>query len=122
VILVRFIQLYRRYRAVNRAVKLAIRLHHAVVPGSRSACTLADCAGTGLAEAQEMGWRALPGILSRISACGTRHRRPKCADNDGIFAGVDDWKCDGILPKERSSVTGRQFCDGCDWDTRASWL
>lgn len=64
------IRAYRRSSVINLAVRLLVRIHHILVPGGRAPCTLADCSGTGLAEASALGWRALPGILRRMAACG----------------------------------------------------
>src|ERR1700691_3962196 len=99
------IRAYRRYKFVKTGVKLLILFHHTARPRARAACTLADCSGTGLAEAQALGWRALPGILSRINACGyntsmgTRHRRPKCADSDGISVAGEFCPLPPLAPK-----------------------
>lgn len=65
-----FIKLYRRSRLVKRMTRLAISVHHLMRPAVRTPCTLADCSGTGLAEAETVGWKALPGILARMNACG----------------------------------------------------
>jgi hypothetical protein len=64
------IRAYRRSCLVKRAVRLMIAMHHAVIRADRTPCQLADCSGTGLAEAAALGWKALPGICSRVSACG----------------------------------------------------
>lgn len=64
------IKLYRNHKTIQRAVRRSIGIHHALRPANRGPCTLDDCSGTGLAEAMELGWRALPGILTRINACG----------------------------------------------------
>jgi hypothetical protein len=88
------IRAYRKYKFVKRGMKLLILFHHTARPRARSACTLADCSGTGLAEAQALGWKALPGILSRINACGynsTEHRRPYHFPEHG-----GDRKCLGV--------------------------
>jgi hypothetical protein len=79
------IRAYQRHLTVKLAVKTAIRLHHGIVPAQRGPCPLAGrCSATGLAEAQTLGWQALPLIWSRINSCGARHRRPRCSDSDGI--------------------------------------
>ena len=68
--LARAIRLYRRSQATRTLVRAAIRLHHRLVPAARMPCQLADCSGTGLAEATALGWKALPVICDRISRCG----------------------------------------------------
>jgi len=70
------IRLYQRSRVVNTAVRLSVRAHHAVTPNrARAVCPhLGHCSNAGLAAALgapagTMGLAALPGILSRMSAC-----------------------------------------------------
>lgn len=69
-ILVAAIRAYRRWPVVKQAVRLAVTAHHMALPAARQPCSLRDCSGTGLAEAQGSGLRALPDILHRMSACG----------------------------------------------------
>jgi hypothetical protein len=91
--LVLAIRLYQNSSLVNTAVRSAIRIHHKLTPSvSRGPCTLVNCSGTGLAEAAELGFRALPGILSRINACGnicdeTGIELPFCDKSLGINNG-----------------------------------
>jgi hypothetical protein len=80
--LISMIKAYRRWSVVNKTVRIAVMTHHRLVPASRTPCTLADCSGTGLTEAQALGWKALPGILGRMAACGPSAgiELPDCKD------------------------------------------
>jgi hypothetical protein len=65
------IRLYRSFWPVNLAVRVLVGLHHILIPANRAPCKLPGvCSMTGLAEAQALGFRALPGILARMAACG----------------------------------------------------
>lgn len=65
------IRLYQRSPAVNTAVRLSVRAHHALTPGGpRAVCPYrGQCSKTGLAAAGTMGMAALPDILARMRAC-----------------------------------------------------
>jgi hypothetical protein len=68
--LAKIITAYRRYRAVRIGVRLLLGAWHDLGGSRYPHCTQADCSGRGLAEAQTMGWAALPGVLSRLRGCG----------------------------------------------------
>ena len=68
------IGLYRRFRVVKLLVQVLVMVHHLLTPGTeRAPCTLENCSATGLAEAAQLGWKALPGILDRINHCGASY-------------------------------------------------
>lgn len=87
------IRLYQKSPVVNKAVRLSVHAHHKLTPGgARAACPYPGaCSKTGLAAAQLMGMAALPGILSRMSACA-----PQGYDPDCNHAGVEELPCKSV--------------------------
>lgn len=80
------IKVYRKNRAVNLAVRAAVRLHHKIRPSDeRRPCPLGgQCSAVGLAQAQAMGMAALPVILARMSLCGPgADESPHCRPASG---------------------------------------
>lgn len=82
------IRAYQRYLIIKLGVKMMVRFHHKIVPAQRGPCPLGgNCSATGLAEAQTMGWRALPGILARMSRCAGPQMLPNCNS-----LGIERWR------------------------------
>jgi hypothetical protein len=68
------IRAYRNHRPVNRAVRRAVRIHHALTPRQvRAACPYPGagaCSAAGLDAALTQGWSAAGPVVARMAACG----------------------------------------------------
>jgi hypothetical protein len=68
------IRAYQDHPPVSRAVRRAVRIHHALTPRqARVACPYAGagaCSAAGLDAALTQGWSAAGPIVARMAACG----------------------------------------------------
>ncbi|SRR5216684_675071 len=92
-ILASSIRLYQWSQLTKTTVRIVIGVHHLLTPTTaRTSCTLTNCSGTGLAEATELGLKALPTILGRIGRCGGVAGDRRCPTG-GNFSSSADNRC-----------------------------
>jgi hypothetical protein len=81
--LAELIRAYRAHPPVSRAVRRAVRIHHALTPRQvRAPCPYAGagaCSAAGLDAALTQGWSAAGPILGRMASCGGAEGS-KCAN------------------------------------------
>jgi putative component of membrane protein insertase Oxa1/YidC/SpoIIIJ protein YidD len=73
------IRAYQAHPPVNRAVRRAVRIHHAFTPRQvRVACPYAGaCSAAGLDAALTQGWSAAGPIVARMARCEScSHEHP----------------------------------------------